>query len=95
MRRLRNEQQVAGPPVPPVAVAVHAHPSLQDLHGRLTRIAWCMPRRPGERAGSWWPAWQRWLTDRSGPPGAPPSLGAPAAGYPPLGPAPGTYVYER
>ena len=46
-----------------------------------------------EHHGSWWPQWIEWLTARSGPEKAPPS----ALGnrkYPPLGPAPGTYVHE-
>jgi polyhydroxyalkanoate synthase len=44
--------------------------------------------------GSWWPAWQEWLTRHSGPPAAPPALGAPEKGYPCLMPAPGSYVLE-
>jgi polyhydroxyalkanoate synthase subunit PhaC len=48
-----------------------------------------------QRDGSWWPAWTGWLAERSGNPAAPPPLGAPDAGYPPLGPAPGHYVLER
>jgi polyhydroxyalkanoate synthase len=46
-----------------------------------------------EHHGSWWPQWLEWLTARSGPEKAP----ANALGnrkYPPLGPAPGTYVHE-
>jgi polyhydroxyalkanoate synthase subunit PhaC len=46
-----------------------------------------------EHHGSWWPQWLEWLTARSGPEKAPSS----ALGnrkYPPLGPAPGTYVHE-
>ena len=46
-----------------------------------------------EHHGSWWPQWIEWLTARSGPEKAPGS----ALGnrkYPPLGPAPGTYVHE-
>jgi len=46
-----------------------------------------------EHHGSWWPQWLEWLTARSGPEKAPAS----ALGnrkYPPLGPAPGTYVHE-
>ena len=46
-----------------------------------------------EHHGSWWPQWIEWLTARSGqekkPGGA---LGN--RKYPPLGPAPGTYVHE-
>jgi polyhydroxyalkanoate synthase len=44
--------------------------------------------------GSWWTAWVAWLDRQSGPAGAPPGLGAPAAGHPPLEAAPGRYVFE-
>jgi polyhydroxyalkanoate synthase subunit PhaC len=47
------------------------------------------------RDGSWWPAWADWLGAASSGRGAPPPLGAPAAGYPALDPAPGRYVLER
>jgi polyhydroxyalkanoate synthase subunit PhaC len=43
--------------------------------------------------GSWWRPWTEWLIARSGPARqAPASLGN--RQYPPLGPAPGTYVYQ-
>ncbi len=45
--------------------------------------------------GSWWPQWQTWLADHSGPLTAPPSMGAPTAGYAPLMEAPGSYVLQR
>jgi polyhydroxyalkanoate synthase subunit PhaC len=46
-----------------------------------------------EHHGSWWPRWIEWLTARSGPEKKPRStLGN--RKYPPLGPAPGTYVHE-
>ena len=46
-----------------------------------------------EHHGSWWPQWLEWLTARSGPEKAPSSsLGN--RKYPPLGPAPGSYVHE-
>ncbi len=46
-----------------------------------------------EHHGSWWPQWIQWLTARSGPEKAPPSaLGS--RKYPPLEPAPGTYVHQ-
>ena len=43
--------------------------------------------------GSWWPQWEAWLRERSGPPVKPPSMGA--AGFEPLCDAPGQYVLER
>jgi polyhydroxyalkanoate synthase len=45
-----------------------------------------------QKPGSWWPEWQGWLARHSGPPGALPSLGAPAQGLFVLGDAPGRYV---
>jgi polyhydroxyalkanoate synthase subunit PhaC len=45
--------------------------------------------------GSWWTAWVRWLSDRSSRRTAPPPMGAPAAGLPPLEAAPGRYVHHR
>jgi polyhydroxyalkanoate synthase len=42
--------------------------------------------------GSWWPAWESWLTERSGDAMPPPSMGA--RSYPPSLAAPGTYVLQ-
>jgi polyhydroxyalkanoate synthase len=47
-----------------------------------------------QQDGSWWPAWQAWLAERSSSMDEAPPLGAPGAGYPPLGDAPGTYVLQ-
>jgi polyhydroxyalkanoate synthase len=44
--------------------------------------------------GSWWPAWQGWLSAHSSGLSDPPSIGAPTAGYPPLEDAPGRYVLQ-
>ncbi len=46
--------------------------------------------------GSWWPEWTSWLTAHSEAGRVSlPSIGAPAQGLTPLGPAPGTYVRQR
>ena len=42
--------------------------------------------------GSWWPAWQSWLSERSSGKTAPPTLGNKE--YPPLAEAPGAYVLK-
>ncbi|MBE5528058.1 poly-beta-hydroxybutyrate polymerase [Laribacter hongkongensis] len=44
------------------------------------------------KEGSWWPAWQQWLAQRSAGRVAPPAMGGTQA---PLGDAPGTYVAMR
>jgi len=44
------------------------------------------------RSGSWWPAWARWLSQRSSNKIKPPSMGAPRNGVRILGDAPGRYV---
>jgi polyhydroxyalkanoate synthase subunit PhaC len=43
--------------------------------------------------GSWWPAWQAWLAERSGERVKPPPMGN--AEYSPIGSAPGSYVLMR
>jgi polyhydroxyalkanoate synthase len=43
--------------------------------------------------GSWWTDWARWLAERSGDKGRPPSIGSNS--HPPLQDAPGSYVLER
>lgn len=45
--------------------------------------------------GSWWPEFQNWLAAHSDTPNKPPPMGAPEHGYPPLEPAPGTYVHGK
>ncbi len=48
---------------------------------------------PGNE-GSWWPAWQQWLSRHSSARTTPPSMGAPDAGYAILEDAPGSYVMQ-
>lgn len=45
--------------------------------------------------GSWWPAWEKWLTDHSPEKGPPPPMGQPKKGYKILRDAPGVYVLKR
>ena len=42
--------------------------------------------------GSWWPAWQHWLAQRSSARVTPPAMGSRRGAYAPLADAPGTYV---
>ncbi|WP_301101348.1 alpha/beta fold hydrolase [Propionivibrio sp.] len=49
--------------------------------------------RAGKTQGSWWEDWLAWLTPQCGPMVAPPDTKA--NNYPDLGPAPGTYVFEK
>ncbi|MBS1191431.1 MAG: poly-beta-hydroxybutyrate polymerase [Rhodocyclaceae bacterium] len=44
--------------------------------------------------GSWWPAWEKWLADRSSGKVVPPAMGAPGRGIHSLGEAPGRYVHR-
>jgi polyhydroxyalkanoate synthase len=49
-----------------------------------------------KQEGSWWPAWQEWLSARhSSGRVPPPSMGAPEKGLAPLCDAPGTYVHMQ
>nr|WP_069096161.1 alpha/beta fold hydrolase [Methyloligella halotolerans] len=60
----------------------------------LSAEEWMTETVPTE--GSWWPAWEAWLTERSTRERvAPPAMGAPERGYRPLQDAPGTYVLQR
>lgn len=49
-----------------------------------------------KQSGSWWPAWENWLTRNSSPePVSPPPIGAPLRGLYPLCDAPGSYVLQK
>lgn len=50
------------------------------------------PDRAMSATGSWWPTWKDWLLSQGSGPVDPPPPGARA--LPPLGPAPGTYVFQ-
>ncbi len=52
-------------------------------------------RHAPAQEGSWWPEWSAWLDVHSGEPVAPPAMGAPQAGYAPIGDAPGVYVHQQ
>jgi polyhydroxyalkanoate synthase subunit PhaC len=52
-------------------------------------------REAQRKDGSWWPEWSAWLKSKSGVPAGVPQIGAPKAGYPMLGDAPGTYVFQQ
>ncbi|MDJ0388439.1 alpha/beta fold hydrolase [Roseomonas sp. E05] len=76
----------------------HPHRHYRIAHKRhdgpcISPEEWLEAHAPKE--GSWWPAWQHWLARRSAPEqvAAPPAMGAES--YPPLAPAPGTYVHQR
>jgi polyhydroxyalkanoate synthase len=76
----------------------HPHRSYRSLTreadgSALDPDAWLA--RASLQQGSWWIAWAAWLAHHSGPQVAPPPMGAPDAGYKPLGDAPGLYVRER
>jgi polyhydroxyalkanoate synthase subunit PhaC len=51
---------------------------------------WLAKQTPNK--GSWWPDWIAWLKPRSGSRVPPPAMGSKA--YPPIEPAPGSYVLE-
>ncbi|KEA62761.1 Polyhydroxyalkanoic acid synthase [Marinobacterium lacunae] len=51
--------------------------------------------RFNKQDGSWWEPWSNWLSERSGPRVEPPAMGNPEAGYAPICPAPGQYVFEK
>jgi polyhydroxyalkanoate synthase len=79
-------QSIINPPGNPKAYYL-ANPKLSS-----DPRAWFHDAQRSE--GSWWPLWLEWVTPRSGPLKAPrTTLGN--ATYPPLGPAPGTYVLTR
>jgi len=79
-----------------------SHPGLARRHFHIGRRkpggryvdpdSWLARQKPHE--GSWWPAWCDWLGVQSSGRIGPPAIGAPARGYPPLMPAPGSYIHQ-
>ena len=79
-------------PCIPAAVIGSARGRTRPRHFRRTE--WLATTTP--LPGSWWPVWEHWLAQHSAPDlVAPPALGAPAGGYPPLADAPGAYVLAK
>ena len=71
----------------------HRVRSWSNATENLTPQDWLATTPP--QAGSWWPIWERWLTQHSTDgPVAPPAPGCADAGYPPIAEAPGTYVLQ-
>ena len=83
-------------------VGIVSEPGHPHRHYRVSH------RKPGDRyidpdtwqasaetcEGSWWPAWADWIEAGAGGKTAPPLPGAAEKGFPPLGPAPGSYIHE-
>ena len=66
--------------------------AVEPLDGLIGPADWLATARTV--AGSWWPDYSTWLAERSGgAKDAPDALGA--AGFTPLDPAPGRYVFDR
>ncbi len=80
-----------------------SEPGRTDRHFRsMTRPAdgsysdpdsWYARAKPQD--GSWWPAWEQWLSAHSSVPVSPPGMGNPDGGFPPLEATPGAYVHIR
>lgn len=86
-----NAGIVAPPGKPGRSFQISAH-SPNALYRDPDSWAHATPVQPG----SWWPSWEQWLERQTrAARGAPPSMGAPARGYPALGDAPGAYVLQR
>jgi len=79
---------------PPQAQAPPRHYRIATKHADDRYVdpdQWFARNAPKE--GSWWPAWQAWLAERSGGKVAPPTMGN--RDFAPIGDAPGSYVVMR
>ncbi len=79
---------------PPEGEAPHRHYRIATKRSSDRYVdpdQWFARNAPQE--GSWWPAWQAWLAERSGERGKPPSMGS--RDYVAMENAPGTYVLMK
>lgn len=68
--------------------------TLKETDRFIDSDSWYQNTRP--KNGSWWPAWEKWLTKHSGKmTKSPPEMGCEKKGYIPLEDAPGTYVLQK
>ena len=68
--------------------------TLKESDRFIDANSWYQKTKPNN--GSWWPAWEKWLTKRSGKMiKLPPKMGCEKKGYVPLENAPGTYVLQK
>jgi len=86
-----NAGIISGPVHPKRKHRVRTHRAGESL---LDADQWFETTAP--QPGSWWPTWAAWLKSHSSPARvAPPTMGAPQAGYVPICDAPGEYVLQR
>lgn len=72
----------------------HYRLSTQKEKGHYVNAeTWYEQTKP--KGGSWWPAWEHWLTEQSHAKAPAPEMGAPAQDIKPLYDAPGTYVLQK
>lgn len=67
--------------------------TLKESDRYIDADTWYRSTKPS--GGSWWPAWEKWLAERSGEKVLPPEMGCEKEGYVPLDDAPGTYVLMK
>jgi polyhydroxyalkanoate synthase len=84
-----NVGVVAAPGSPKAKYRMHTRPAGEPHVGP---DRWCEMAKAHD--GSWWPAWTRWMAQRSSGQVKTRGAGAPDRGYKPLAAAPGAYVLE-